>query len=293
MHIMKNIISITLLSLVFSLSLNAGGPWTLKKGGAYIKVSEWWTVFGTHFTDTGQIDDNLTNGIFSTSLFLEYGFSDRLTATLDGPIFSRNVMNNLVSRTTGEILVPGEALNSVGDINLGIKYGLSKPGAAIPVALSLTLGLPTGEPGAGTQGNLQTGDGEFNQMLRLDAGKGFNLGKKSSGYFSAYVGFNNRTNEFSEEFRYGAELGIGLANERLWFQVKLDASESFKNGATAATATSTSIFANNSEFVTYTLETNIYFTEKFGFSAAITPTIRGEIIAAEPSYNLGLFFDLD
>ncbi len=287
---MKNI-SIVILIIIFSTSVFAGGPWPQQKGKGYFKLSEWWIVFDQHYTDQGLIDPNVTTGIFNTSLYAEYGITNRLTAQFNGALVSRNYMNNLRSNTTKEIIVAGEAINRLGDIDVSLKYGLTKPGSKIPVALTLTLGLPTGTPSAGTLNNLQTGDGEFNQILQIDAGKGFSIGK-SSAYVSGYAGINNRTNQFSEEFRYGGEIGLGLAKNKLWLAAKLQAVESFKNGATAETVSSTSIFANNSEFTSLGLEANLYVTKKLGLSVGAAGAFRGEIIAAAPSYSVGVFVDL-
>ena len=284
------------LLLIFGLlglqSVMAGGAWPQKKGGAFIKVSEWWVVFDQHYTDAGLIDPNVTTGIFNTSVYAEYGFTDRFTGIFNGSLFSRNYMNNLVSGTTGEVLVAGEAINRFGDIDLGMKYGLTKPGAKVPMALTLFLGIPTGTPVAGALQNLQTGDGEFNQILQFDAGKGFRWAKGVSGYAGAYVGFNRRSKGFSEEFRYGLESGAGFFENRLWLTARLIGVESLKNGATAATVTSTSIFANNTEYLSWGLETSLKVTPKIGVSASVAGAFRGEIIAAAPSYSVGVFLDL-
>ena len=287
--IKRNIISAFI--ILSSYSLFAGGPWTKPTGGGYFKLSEWWTVFDHHYTDQGIKDPNVTTGIFNTSIYAEYGITDRFTTIVDGVLFSRNYMNNLRSGTTNDIIVAGEAINTIGDINVGFKYGLTKPGSRVPIALTLVLGIPSGKSVGGTLNNLQTGDGEFNQILQLDAGTGFNLGS-NSGYVSSYIGVNNRSKDFSEEFRYGIEIGLGLLDSKLWISGKLNAVESFKNGATAETITSTSIFANNSEFVSIGVEANWYITEKFGISAGVAGAIRGEIIAAAPSYSFGVFYDM-
>lgn len=272
--------------------LNAGGPWPQPKGKAYAKLSEWWIVFNQHYTNTGKTDPNVTTGVYNTVLYVEYGLTDRITAIVNAPIFSRNLMNNLVSRTTNEILVEGEAINSIGDIELGGKYGLTKPGARVPVALSLILGLPTGVSSGGTLNNLQTGDGEFNQMIRLDAGRSIPLGPKADSYVSGYVGFNHRTEGFSEEFRFGLEYGLGLWNRRFWMVGKLNASESLQNGDTAETATSTSIFANNAEFLSLEMEVSYRFTKHWGLAVSYANAVRGSIIAASPSYSVGVFYDM-
>ena len=282
---------LTILAVGLATVSLAGGPWTHDKGKGYVKVAEWWVVFDEHFTDVGKLDPNVTTGIYNTFLYAEYGFSDRLTGVFNGALFSRNYMNNLVSRTTGEVLVPGESVNTLGDIDITAKYSLTKKGAKWPVAASLTLGLPTGTDAAGSQLNLQTGDGEFNQMLRIDAGKGFNIAKKTSAYVASFAAVNNRTNEFSEEFRYGLEFGAGLANSKLWLITRLTGIESFKNGPDSGMLTSTSIFANNTEFTSLGIEAAYYATSKIGFSAGVAGAFRGEIIAAAPSYSVGIFYD--
>lgn len=270
----------------------AGGPWPQKKGNGYFKLSQWWIVFDQHFTDAGKIDPNVTSGIFNTSLYAEYGITDRLTGVLYFPFFSRNTMNNVVSGTTGETLIPGEGLNSIGDTDLSIKYALNKPGSKVPLAATLTLGLPLGQDEGGSQKNLQTGDGEFNQLIQFDAGTAIDLGSKAQAFVSSQVGFNNRNNGFSDEFRFGLEGGVGLVNNKLWVIARLNGIESLKNGDTAEDITSTSIFANNSEYLSYGLEVAYYVTKRVGFSAGYASAFSGEIIAARPSYSVGVFYDL-
>ena len=282
------------LAIVFLFAVQlvfAGGPWPQKKGGFYIKLSEWWTVFDQHYTDQGFLDPNVTTSIFNTTLYAEYGLTDRFTATINTPLLSRNIVNNVRSATTSEVIFEGDALNSFGDIDLSFKYGLTKPGAKFPVSASLTLGIPTGVAQGGLQNNLQTGDGEFNQILQVHAGTGFNIGNLSA-YASTYVGYNNRTNGFSEELRGGLEVGLGLFQNKLWLNSRLNIVESLKNGDTAATTTSTSIFANNSEFTSLGFEANLYLSKNFGVSAGVASALRGEIIAAAPAYNVGVFIDL-
>lgn len=280
------------LGTLLSTSVFAGGPWTQAKGKGYYKLSEWWVVFDQHYTDNGEIDPNVTTGIFNTYLYAEYGLNDKLTTIFNGAIFSRNYMNSIVSGSTGKTLVEGEAINAMGDIDVGAKYRITKDDAAVPVAVSLFLGLPTGVQGKGKEGNLQTGDGEFNQMVQVDLGKGFSITENIAGYVAGYTGFNVRSKGFSEEFRYGLEGGVGLFNSRLWLIGRLFGVESLKNGLTAESVSSTSIFANNTEYFSFSYEVVGYLSKKFGISAAYAGAFRAEIIAAAPSYSLGVFLDL-
>ena len=284
----KIILSIIIIAFLGQLGF-AGGPWSQKKGEGYFKLTQWWTVFDQHYTDVGLLDPNVTTGIFNTSIYGEYGFTDNLTGIVYAPFFSRNYVNNLVSGTTGDILIAGDAINTIGDTDIGLKYGFK---TKIPLAATLTLGLPLGTSVGGEQNNLQTGDGEFNQMLQLDAGFGVNLTDKISFYSSAMVGVNNRTNGFSDEFRYNLEAGFGLNDKKIWLIGRLIGSESFKNGTASGEITSTSIFANNSEHTSVSVEAAYYLTKKVGVSASYTTPLRGEIIAASPAYSVGVFLDL-
>ena len=288
---MKKTTITLVLFVVFIASSFAGGPWTQKKGQGYYKLSEWWLIYNKHYTDTGATDPNLTTGIFNTSIYAEYGISDRLTGIIYAPFFSRNYHNNQVSGTTGSVFIEGEALNSIGDFDISIKYGLTSPGAKIPISATITFGLPLGQTGAGELNILQTGDGEFNQMIQVDAGSGFKIGTTSA-YSSVYVGFNNRTNGFSEEIRYGLEFGVGVLNQKLWLIARLGGVESLQNGAMTAPQTNTGIFANNSEYTSYGLEAAYYISKRFGISASFASAFRGSIIAAAPSYSIGVFYDM-
>ncbi|MEM7162552.1 MAG: hypothetical protein AAF487_08960 [Bacteroidota bacterium] len=262
------------------------GGWVKSKGTGYYKLYQWWTVFDQHYTDQGLIDPNVTMGLYNTSLYAEHGLSDRITLQANIPLFSRNIMNNLVSSNTGNILAEGDALNSIGDIDLGFKYGFNQ--SKTPIAVTLMLGLPTGNELGGIMENLQTGDGEFNQILRFDISRSFQI-KKLNTYFNAYSGFNNRSEGFSDEFRYGFELGSSF--NKYSGNVKVFAVESLKNGDSTIGANSTSVFANNSEFSAVAIEGAYAVTDKFGLSLGFSYAFRGEIIAAAPSYSIGVFFD--
>lgn len=267
--------------------LTAGGGWTQPKGHGYFKLSEWWVIGTQHFTDAGKIDPNLTNGIFNTAIYGEYGFTHRLTGIVYFPFFSRAYYNNQISAATGETILKGEAINTIGDADIALKYGLivNKP---LVVSATLQFGLPFGENSGGEEGILQTGDGEFNQLLEIDAGGSFKLGKAPA-YASAYLGYNNRSNGYSDEFRFGAELGAGWLNNKLYTTVRLEAIKSTYNGSGPTISDGSTIFANNTEFLAFNPEIAYQITDKWGVSAGIGTALYGKIIYANPSFNVGVF----
>ena len=128
-------------------------------------------------------------------------------------------------------------------------------------------------------------------MIQFDASSSFQI-KNTTIYGTATVGFNNRNKGFSDEFRYGLEVGAGLMKGKLWLIGRLTGVESLKNGTLSGESNSTSIFANNSEFTSYSGEVGYYITEKVGVSFTYSSAFRGEIIFANPSYSFGVFLDL-
>lgn len=270
----------------------SGGGWPKKKGTGYYKLSQWWIVSDQHYTSTGQIDPNVTTGIFNTSLYAEYGVTDKFTGIVYFPFFSRSYRNSIVSATTGNTTTEGDAINSLGDTNIGLKYGLSGDDSKFAVAGTLWFGLPLGEDAGGRDRNLQTGDGEFNQMLQLDVSRSFTVGNIPA-YANVYTAFNNRTKDFSDEFRYGFELGASFIENKLWLIGRYDVVESLKNGFNSLDGSqTTSIFANNTEFTAITVEAAYYLNKKWGISAAYGGAVRGEIVLANPSYSIGVFLDI-
>ena len=227
-------------------------------------------------------------GFFSTSIYGEYGLTDQLTIQLYAPIFNRNYHNNQVSQATGETFIAGEALNGIGDFDITFKHGLSKPGSKVATAVSWTFGLPFGKTEGSTLRNLQLGDGEFNMMLRLDVGTGWNIGNTSM-YGNVYAGFNNRTNNFSDEFRAGLEIGAQFLDQKLLFISRLNVVESLKNGVPSGLNIGASLFANNSEFTSVELELAYNVQDNWGVSVGYGSAVRGELIFASASYNVGVF----
>ncbi|HNP18363.1 MAG TPA: hypothetical protein PKL31_08020 [Fulvivirga sp.] len=276
------------LFILLTIKVEAGGGWTQPKNGMFFKLSEWWVISDQHYTNTGGIDPHLTRAIYNTSIYAEWGISEKLTGILYFPFFSRAVLNEQKSLTTGNVIVEGDALNSIGDPDLSLKYGLIQD-KQIVLSASLTLGLPLGNDGGGRDGSLQTGDGEFNQMISIDASTSFNLFGINS-YVSVNSGFNNRTNNYSDEIRYGAE--VGLEYKRLILLARIIGIKSLNNGADNFSASGTSIFANNTEYLSFSPEVGFKISDKLGVSASYGTAFYGRLIFANPSYSAGVFLKL-
>jgi hypothetical protein len=283
----KSIYILLFLGIFFAQNLQAGGGWPQEKGHGYFKLGQWWLISDQHYTDVGLIDPNITIGLFNTYAYGEYGFTDKLTGLVYFPFFSRSYFNNTISGTTGETLVPGDAINGLGDTDIGIKYGLVTD-KRIAVSATVLFGLPLGISDAGLTTAIQTGDGEFNQLVQIDAGTGFKIGKTSA-YANAFVGFNNRTQGFSDEFRFGLEGGVTFANDRLTAILRIFGVKSLQNGNFDDLSNSSSVFANNSEHISFSPEIAYKLNDKWGVSAGFGGAFYGRIISARPSYSFGVF----
>jgi len=278
---MKKYIFIIL--VFFAVPTFAGGGWPQPKRGGYFKLSQNFIRSSYFYAPDGSIVDITTIQLFTTSLYGEYGLTNRLTGLIYFPFFVRNTLNEIQYNQSGNT-VPGDSFQSMGDTDIGIKYGLivNKP---IVLSATLILGLPLGEPVGGSSQILQTGDGEFNQMIKFDASYSF---YPKPVYVSAYTAFNNRTNNFSDEVRFGGEVGITL--KKFIPILKLNIVQSLYNGN--AEEAQNGIFSNNTEYISPTIELNYQITDKIGLSGSGGFAFAGKNILAAPNWSLGVYLKL-
>ncbi len=114
----------TVLFLFLTTTLFA--QWTKGKDKGYYKLSAWSVIADKHYTDTGEIDQNPTRGTFNFSFYGEHGLSKKLDLIAYIPFFTRTYQNNVVSKTRGNVITEGASLDAVGDIDIGLRYGLLK-----------------------------------------------------------------------------------------------------------------------------------------------------------------------
>lgn len=272
-----------LLTFICTLQAYAGGGWPQEKGKGYFKLSQSWIIANKFYNPEGNTVDITTISLYTTSLYAEYGITNRFTAVAYMPFFVRSTLNEVKRRQSG-MIEPGDEINSFGDTNLGLKYVLTFQ-KKIAVSATLTLGLPLGNPSGGDSKILQTGDGEFNQLLMIDASRSF-----KGWYVSAGIGFNNRTENFSDEFRLTAEAGI-TAIKRLTLIGKLAMVESLMNGNNAEVQTN-GVFSNNVEYISYGAEIAYDIKEKFGVSLAGFSAFSAKRILAAPQCSAAVYYKL-
>lgn len=279
---MKKLAVFSFLFLLVAFDAQAGGGWPQARKQGYFKLGQNGIRASNIYDASGTvIPITPSTGIFTTSLYGEYGITSRFTTLLYLPFFVRSIQNELKYNQSG-LVEEGDELNSIGDTDLSFKYGLiiNKP---VVVSATLLFGLPFGNSGGGKTGVLQTGDGEFNQMLRIDVSHSF---YPRPLYTSAYAGFNNRTNGFSDEWRAGLEVGYTV-KQKLTFITKLSVVQSFFNGSESVP--SNGIFSNNTEYVSPEIEVAYSVNQRWGFSFSAGGALAARNILAAPNYGVGIF----
>lgn len=280
---MKKLLILTIVLTMFVPGVFAGGGWPQKKGKGYFKLGQNWITSSDFYGPKGDIVSIVTTGLYTTSFYGEYGITDRFTGIVYFPFFVRSTLNEVRYNQSGNAIA-GDYVNALGDAELSMKYGIivDKP---IVMSATLTLGLPLGETRGGREQILQTGDGEFNQMIRIDASHSFH---PVALFVSVYAGFNNRTESFSDEVRFGGEIGYTYKN--FTPILKLNVVQSLYNGSDQVA--DNGIFSNNTEYVSPTVELNYTVKDKWGISLAGGFALSGKNILASPNWGVGLFLKL-
>lgn len=268
-----------LLSLLSSSFAFAGG-WTQPKGQAYTKLGVLFSRAQNVFDANGVIEPIRTLGTYSTFFYGEYGLSKRITGIAYVPFLVRNTLNETVGRESGRVIEQGAANTSLGDAELGARFGIiqNKP---FVLSVSLTLGLPLGD--AQDANALLSGDGEFNQLVKIEAGFG-----QKNWYTTAYVGINNRTRGFSEEFRYEWEIGTKILKNHVLLGLKVTGVESLNNGD--AVSNGMGLFANNVRYTAVTPEVSYFHKPNMGVSVSASTAFRGQNVLAAPAFTAGIFY---
>lgn len=275
---------ILLFACLFGMNLQA--QWTQEKGKGYYKIGAWWLEADEHYTNTGLVDPNATRGLFITNFFGRYGLNDKIT--LIGYIPHTRVYQNAQVFSSGREQIPGEQFSSLGDINLGTEYQVGKKKGWV-YYISLSLGLPTGKNRGGSDGSYQTGDGEFNQLLRFHTGKSYQLGAQHF-YAKASVGVNQRSNGFSDEFHANIETGTKVFKDNLLLLLRSNTIQSFHNGTLDASNSNGSIFANNVEVVNLGGELIYQLSPKLSWGLSGSYPLMGRVLYRAPAFSTGISY---
>jgi len=276
------ILTAVLAGFIFMTENAVAGAWTQKRGLGYYELKFQLIRADRFYEPDGRIISIPTLAEYTTSFYGEYGVNDWLTVIGDFPFYKRITLNRQIGNRTGFVFFPGDSVSGISDAEIGVRVGLRRGGSTV-ISAGLKLGLPIGDDTQ--ESGLLTGDGEFNQILSLQLGHSF---YPKPLYFTGEIGVNNRTNGYSDEFRYEAELGYTFG-AALTMVFKINGLEPFRNGDDAVTGGMGGFFANNQRYLAYGPGVFYNFTKSFGINARTVFAARGQNVLARPAYFVGIF----
>jgi protein XagA len=260
-------------------SVSAAQAWTKAENSGFYKLDFTRVASSRVFDTHGEVLPFRPTRNNTLSVYGEYGITNKLTLIGYVPFLVANRFD--ASKTTTGVDLPAVNETSFGDVDVSFRYQLyNKKG--LSVSANVLLGLPTGN--SKQENGLLTGDGEFNQMVKIAAGTG-----KAKWWTQGAVGFNNRTNDFSDEFRYDFEFGYKFFNDRLLAIFKINGIESLDNGT--AKENGVGLYANNVEFGGFGPEILYYVSKKknIGVSFRLGRSFKGRNVLGGPSFSVGAF----
>jgi protein XagA len=273
------ITALILLSFLGSPTNSMAQAWTKAKGSGFYKIDYSRISADSVFDGSRKVVKSrpTTNNV--VSFYGEYGITNKLTLIGYVPLLVAN--NSPEAKSALGIVLPSVNETNFGDVDLGFRYQLYNKNS-ISVSANVFLGLPTGN--SKQINGLWTGDGEFNQMVKIAAGTG-----RKKWWTQAAIGFNNRTNNYSDEFRYDFEFGYKFFNDRLLTMLKINGIESLSNGT--AKENPAGLYSNNVEYAGFGPEILYYVNQKknLGVSLRVAGSFKGRSIIAGPSIAFGVF----
>lgn len=271
----KNVPLIFLIFLIIT-NISLAGAWTQKKGGGFYKLDFRFLNAEKIYDRWGNKTDIPEFSDMTLGLYSEYGVSDALT------LFGSWSAYKVTKIDSAKNFSLRDEISGTGDGLIGVKLRLAQFGSSVLSSL-ISFGIPAGI--STPDGNIITGDGEFDQTIGIQFG--YSLYPVPS-YLNLSVRFSNRINGFSDEFGYGFEAGYDVLKS-LTLIVRLNGLYSLKNGD-PQTMGGFGIFANNTQFIAYSAGLNYEFTDRFGLSAAYESGTAGRNIISAPVVTLGIFF---
>lgn len=258
------------------------GGWPQDKGSLFFKLSEWWIDANSFFDDNGNKQSTILQyGYYSTSFYGEYGFTPRLTGILHFPFL--NHAYAVPPSGTGR-----QILWAAGDVDLACKYALSHQ-KKIAFSATLSIGIPLGKDNKNSANGLQTGDGEFNQLMRLDAGTNYRL-LRSDARANIYGGFNHRTEMFAHELLYGFATWINISKGQITLTARFDGIQPVRQSTNPLHVNPQNLFSNDREYLRFSPEAIYHINDHWGITAGISTTIFGRNIFANTAYTVGFFY---
>ena len=272
---MKNLY--TIIALLSSGILFAQSPWTQEKGKFYSQlsfstISNYDEVFGDPDYNTDrEVTDN------TLQLYGEYGLTSKTTLLVNLPV-------KLVS--TGDAVnntafITEDSKTAFGNIAFGVKHQFYKKKWIVSGQLNVEANTGTFETASG----IRTGQDAWTFTPTINIGRSFD-----SFYIQAFTGVDFKTNNYSNNFKIGGEIGTKV-HSKIWLIGFLDIVNSFNDGDVAIPLNNaaTALYVNNQEYTAFGLKAIGEINKSFGGVLSFGGAFSGNNVAKQAALTIGVY----
>ena len=270
--------------LFITANILQAGAWTQGKNKYYFQAS-YQSLSGDQFYDAdgNKISMNkLTD--HTISLYGEYGLTDDITIFGYIPFYKDLTIEDTEGGIIPDVKTVGGDRNKggVSDIDFGAKIKLASYKQSV-FSASVLFGIPTGD--SDEQGGLVLGDGEFNQAVIFNAGHSL---YPLPSYITWGLGYNNRTEGYSDEIFAYLEGGYSFMERKLTLILKVRGLFSVDNGDGLAKGGYGKVFADEQSYIAYGPTINYKLNKNLGINASVTTGAAASNIISALVYRVGI-----
>lgn len=267
----------TIIAVLSCTFVFAQSPWTQEKGKFYTQLSfttiaNYDEVFGDPDYETDrEITDN------TLQLYGEYGISSKTTLLLNLPI-------KLISTgdvVNGNAFITEDSKTAFGNISVGLRHQFYTKKWIISGQLNVEANTGSFDMSSG----IRTGHDAWTLTPTLNIGRSFD-----SFYVQAFTGIDLKTNNYSNNFKIGGEIGTKV-HTNIWLIGFVDIVNSLNDGDINLPLSNlgTALYVNNQEYGAFGLKAIGEFSNSFGGIVSFGGAFSGTNVAKQAALTFGLY----
>jgi len=261
--------------LIFAFSNVFGEGWTKKQGTGYYALDFRFLSASKYHDSNGENIEIEGVSDIAFNLYSEYGITDNLTLRLNFPFYK--ILKNDDAGADNDN-------SGIGDIDFGLRYKLGQFGKTA-FSAGINFGIPISTEDVYGKRELALSDGEFNQILSLEAGHSL---YPLPAYISGSVKFNNRNEGYSDQFYIGAEGGYKFHKDFL-LNLRFNFLKSLNKGNLEVLDNILPIQANNQEYLALRLGAFINFYRNYGIALTSDFGLYAKNVLSAPVFSVGFY----
>lgn len=221
----------------------------------------------------------------SFELYGEHGLAGGWTLVGTLPFRSVEGGSSQGNATIQPVTIEKDDLTALGNVVVGVRKEVA--GASFAIAGQLDLELPTGDDDRDS--GLATGLDAFTLRPTISVGQGF-----GEVYAQGYLGLGLRTNDYSDEWRLGGEVGAQVSSDLL-LAATVELVDSFENGDVddlPATRAETGLYVDEQEWLSIGMKGLYQLNDQLGLSLALQGAVSGNNVPKAPFVSIGVTYRL-